>query len=230
MINKSKILVVDDTLDSLKLLSDLLKAEGYEVHSAISGELAIESAISNPTELVLLDILMPGMDGFEVCRRLRAESNVPVVMLTVRSDEADIVKALDIGADDYVTKPFSPKELVARLRAVLRRSTAVDQPQGRNRISTGPFILDAQYNAVSVSDQRVRLTPLEFRLFWNLVANEGRVMALRSIIRNVWGYPQEDGCYLVKTHIRHLRVKLEANPDSPEHIKTVRGVGYVFFR
>lgn len=224
------ILVVDDDRDLVDALSYILHREGYRVTPAYDGEMALKRFAADDPNLVILDANMPGLDGFEVCRRLRGGSSVPIIMLTGRSDESDVVSALGLGADDYVTKPFSFRQLVARVKAVLRRSTAQGSASlpGTGQISSGHCTLSLDLREVTCDDRRVRLTPIETKILHYLMINEGRVLTPQAIVERVWGYTGDGNQDLVKVHIRRLREKVEADPSNPRCIQTVPGLGYCF--
>ncbi len=222
------ILVVDDDRDLVDVLTYILRREGYEVIAAYDGEQGWRRFQQESPELVVLDANMPGLDGMEVCRRIREVSTVPVIMLTARTDERDIVRALGLGADDYVTKPFSPQLLVARIKAVLRRVKAF-QPDGTGGevLRVADLTLDLRTHTLYRGDEEVRLTPSEFKILHYLMINRGRALANRAIVEQVWGFSGAGNEDLVKVHVHRLRQKLERDPQNPEYIKTVPGVGYL---
>jgi two-component system KDP operon response regulator KdpE len=224
---KPQILAVDDEPATLKYVSANLRARGYDIVTASNGREALEAALKTQFDLVLLDLMMPGMDGFEVCQKLRQTSEVPIVILSARGQERDKVKALDMGADDYLTKPFGVEELLARVRAVLRRGTPVAQA-ATQRANVGDLEVDFEGRRVRVKDAEVRLTPTEFNLLAFLVKNAGKVMSHRTILQSVWGpeYGQEND-YLW-AYVCRLRRKIESDPDNPKHLVTEAGVGYSF--
>ena len=218
-----KILVVDDDLELLGLIGYALRQAGYLVVEATDGQSALEVAAREQPALVVLDVNLPRLDGFEVCRRLRERSAVPVLMLTVRGGEEDMVKALDLGADDYLAKPFSPRILTARVRALLRRAGGEKPAQ----IEVGAFRLDPDAQMVSVSGAAaVHLTQLEFRLLQLLIANAGAPLPAERLLRHVWGLRGEGDRQLLKQLVRRLRQKIETDPAAPIYLKTVAGVGY----
>ncbi|OAN47223.1 DNA-binding response regulator [Chloroflexus islandicus] len=222
------ILVVDDDIPSAKLTSYLLEEAGYRVlraHDATSIMQVIEQ--HNP-DLILLDIMMPKIDGFEVCRQIRRNSDVPIIFLSARSQLQDRVMGLQIGGDDYLVKPFEPSELLARVEAVLRRRNA-DMLNTSTRLSQGNITLDPVEHKVIFADGRVvELTPLEFRLLYYLMKNAGRILNVTQILSKVWGYDYEGESNLVAVYIRRLRTKVEEDPDHPRHVITVRNLGYKF--
>ena len=222
------ILVVDDEEHIVELVELYLSKEGYSVISAGDGAGAVEKFALQGPDLVILDIMLPGMDGLDVLREIRKSSDVPVIMLTARESEVDKVVGLELGADDYLTKPFSPRELVARVKAVLRRSAPLrhDEEPVLNR---GALTLDSSRRNVEVEDLgRVELTAKEFDLLHVLAANPGIVFTRDRLMEKVWGYEYAGETRTVDVYIRHLREKLADDADSPRFIETVRGVGYRF--
>jgi len=222
-----KILVADDDSDLLTILEFSLQSEDFVVVTARNGQEALARAADEHPDLVMLDVNMPEMDGFEVCRRLRLESNVPIIILTSRHDDEDVVRGLALGADDYVTKPYSPRELVARVRALARRSAVVAEP--RSRLAAGPFQVDPEHMEIRLGGESIPLTRLQFKLLRYLVANRGEVLATETLMEEVWGYSSASDSGLVKTHVYHLRRRIEENPSHPRYIVTVPGVGYIFW-
>jgi DNA-binding response OmpR family regulator len=219
-----KILVVDDDLELLGLIGFALRQAGYLAISAGDGGAALAAFEREQPDLVILDVNLPDTNGFEVCRRIRAESRTPIMMLTVRSGEEDQVRGLDEGADDYLTKPFSPRTLLARVRALLRRAE-IDRPAP---LAAGDLTLDVERQAVSVGGgAAVRLTSLEFRLLQYLLANAGHTIPAEKLTTHVWGYRGVGDRQLLKQLVHRLRQKIERNPAEPEHVVTVAGVGYM---
>jgi DNA-binding response OmpR family regulator len=221
-----KILVVDDDRELVDLLTYCLRGVGYEIVRAFDGERALHVWREQRPDLVILDIEMPKLDGFEVCRRIANESTALVLFLTCHDREADEIRALDLGADDYLRKPFSPKQLLARIRALSRRSGAARATT--SHISAGPISLDSMRHEAMRSGSKVRLTPTESRLLHLLLTNSGQVLTTDQIVERVWGYDDAGDTGLVKTHIRHLRQKIEPVPNAPQYIVTIPGVGYTF--
>jgi two-component system KDP operon response regulator KdpE len=222
------ILVVDDEKRMVKFISLNLEHDGFQVIPAYTGYEALDEVRSKLPNLILLDVMLPDIDGFEVLRRIREASSVPVIMLTAKGEEDDRVRGLETGADDYVTKPFSPRELVSRVRAVLRRTEAVTGS------STG-FIevddrlqLDFNRREVWVDGELVKLRPTEYRLLYHLVQNAGWVITHEQLLTKVWGYEYRDEPHYVRLYINYLRKKLELDPSNPKYILTERGVGYRF--
>jgi DNA-binding response OmpR family regulator len=229
MPDSSTILLVDDEDSIQKLLAYPLEREGYRVLQARDGEEALERFASERVDLVILDIMLPKLDGLEVCKRLRAESEVPIIMLTARDDELDKVLGLELGADDYITKPFSIREFRSRVRALLRRaavSRKVDQDG--ELISAEGLTIDLARRQVEVAGNRVQLTYVEFELLRILASNPGRVYSRRMLLEALWGGADYREPRTIDVHVRHLREKLERDPAEPEYILTVRGVGYRF--
>ena len=218
-----KILVVDDDLELLGLIGFALRQAGYLVVEAADGGAALATFQREQPDLVILDVNLPTLSGFEVCRRIRAEAATPIMMLTVRNSEEDQVHGLDGGADDYLTKPFSPRTLLARVRALLRRAD-IDRPAP---LSAGDLTLDVERQSVSVRGSPVRLTSLEFRLLQYLLANAGHPIAADRLASHVWGYRGLGDKQLLKQLVHRLRQKIEQNPAEPEYVVTVAGVGYV---
>jgi DNA-binding response OmpR family regulator len=219
-----KILVVDDDMELLGLIGFALRQAGYLAISANDGGAALATFEREQPDLVILDVNLPDTNGFEVCRRIRAESRTPIMMLTVRSGEEDQVRGLDGGADDYLTKPFSPRTLLARVRALLRRAE-IDRPAP---LAAGDLTLDVERQMVSVSGAApVRLTSLEFRLIQYLLANAGHTIPTEKLTTHVWGYRGVGDRQLLKQLVHRLRQKIERNPAEPEYVVTVAGVGYM---
>ena len=201
-----------------------LEDEGWEVAEATNGEDAIAQFSHHPADVVLIDIMLPGIDGFDVCRAIRRVSDVPIVMVTARADTHDVVAGLEAGADDYLTKPFVPKELSARIRALLRRARAADT--GVTRMRFADIEIVPQEGLVTKDGEQVHLTKTEFRLLVELAANAGRVFSREALLEKVWGHDYFGDGRLVDVHIRRLRTKIEADPASPRYVVTVRGLGY----
>ncbi len=221
-----KILLVDDEPSIQKMVTHALEREGFEVMAASDGEEALEAFRSFSPHLIVLDIMLPKLDGTEVCRRIRAQSEVPILMLTARDDEIDRVVGLELGADDYVTKPFAVRELVARVRAIMRRVSA---PAGQRQdvLSYDGLKIHLPSRRVSAGGEDLDLTYTEFELLVTLAASPGRVFSRSTLLTHVWGDEFRDE-RTVDVHIRHLREKIERDPRNPEFIHTARGVGYVF--
>jgi DNA-binding response OmpR family regulator len=229
MPDSSTILLVDDEDSIQKLLAYPLEREGFRVLQARDGEDALRLFDSERVDLVVLDLMLPKLDGLEVCKRLRAESQVPIIMLTARDDELDKVVGLELGADDYITKPFSIREFRSRVRALLRRASAARQtgPDG-DVISLDGLVIDLGRRSVEVRSQDVQLTYVEFELLRILASHPGRVYSRRMLLESLWGGADYREPRTIDVHVRHLREKLELNPAEPEYILTVRGVGYRF--
>ena len=224
------ILVIDDDPDLRLMLKAQLERRKHRVVVASSGRDGLQKAYQARPDLVILDIMMPGMDGWEVCRRLRELSSVPIIMLTARNMQGDVVKGLESGADDYLVKPFSTAELDARIQAVLRRSGSSDGA-GISRTpfySNGYLTIDFDRRIVKVQNTSINLTPTEFKLLSCLVRNEGRVLPHRYLLTEVWGPEYADEVDYVKLYIRYLRLKLEEDPSDPIYIQTEWGIGYRF--
>ncbi len=226
-----KILVVDDDRDMVDLLTYWLRSYGYTITQAYDGEQAIMRWRAEQPDLVILDIEMPKLDGFEVCRRMSAESNALVLFLTCRDREADEVRGLYLGGDDYLRKPFSPKQLLAHLRALIRRgkpSSGASLHQTDSGISVGALRLDPTRHEIERDGMKARLTPTESRLLHLLMTHSGQVLTASVIVERVWGYSDISDTNLIKTHIRHLRQKVEPIPAAPRYIVTIPGAGYTF--
>jgi DNA-binding response OmpR family regulator len=224
-----KVLVIDDKKEMTWLLERALVEDGYEVIVAHSGQEGLRRAYSSRPDLILLDVLMPGMDGWDMLRRLREFSDVPVIMLTAVGGEDNKVQGLNIGADDYVTKPFGMEELKARIRASLRRTALLSSGKPSIlRFNGGQFVIDPAARSVTVRGQVVDLTPTEYKLLVYLAYNAGRVLSYDQILESVWGSGYEEGMSNVKLYIWYLRRKIEENPSDPLYIQTQRGVGYIF--
>jgi two-component system KDP operon response regulator KdpE len=219
-----RILVVDDDPQIRRVMRVTLTGQGYEVDDATSGEAAVEKVRAKRFDLVLLDLNMPGMGGLEACREIRAQSEIAVVMLTVRDKETDKVAALDAGADDYVTKPFSTAELMARIRAALRRSPSTQGPAGR--LALGPADIDFDTRRVTLHGRQARLTPKEFDLLRHLAAHANKVLTHRELLQTVWGPDYGDQVDYLRVVVNQLRKKIEATPSEPVYLVTEPWVGY----
>ncbi len=223
---KDRVLVVDDDLALAEMLGIVLRGEGFEATFVSHGDDAVAAFRRDRPDLVLLDVMLPGTDGVEICRQIRAESGVPIVMLTARSDTGDVVRGLECGADDYVVKPFKPKELVARVRARLRIREE-DLPE---TLTIGPaddpVTIDVQGHRVSRNGTSIALTPLEFDLLLALARRPAAVFTRELLLEQVWHYRHAADTRLVNVHVQRLRAKVERDPDSPQVVVTVRGVGY----
>jgi two-component system KDP operon response regulator KdpE len=227
-----KILVIDDDANLRSLLQAQLELRNYRVVSARSGKEGLQKAFETRPDLVLLDLMMEGLDGWQVCAHLRAMSDVPIIMLTARSMPGDVVRALENGADDYVTKPFGAAELTSRIKAVLRRrSKAPDNGRPRfSSYSNGHFTIDFDRRQVTVGERSADLTPTEFEILTCLVKHAGRVLPHQYIVNQVWGPEQSHNVDYVKLYIRSLREKIEEDPSDPQYILTEWGKGYLFAR
>nr|WP_321163695.1 MULTISPECIES: MtrAB system response regulator MtrA [unclassified Nocardioides] len=219
---KGRILVVDDDASLAEMLTIVLRQEGFESRMVTRGDEAVEAFRAYRPDLVLLDLMLPGKDGIDVCKEIRAESGVPIVMLTAKGDTVDVVVGLESGADDYVVKPFKPKELVARIRARIRR---FDTPAQENLL-IGDLTIDVAGHAVARAGVPISLTPLEFDLLVCLARKPWQVFTREVLLEQVWGYRHAADTRLVNVHVQRLRSKVEHDPESPEIVVTVRGVGY----
>ncbi|MFB6274872.1 MAG: response regulator transcription factor RpaB [Halothece sp.] len=232
--HQEKILVVDDEASIRRILETRLSMIGYDVVTAADGEEAIATFNENHPDLVVLDVMMPKLDGYGVCQELRKESDIPIIMLTALGDVADRITGLELGADDYVVKPFSPKELEARIRSVLRRvdKEGASGIPSSGVIQVGSIKIDTNRRQVYKGDERIRLTGMEFSLLELMVGRSGEAFSRSEILQEVWGYTPERhvDTRVVDVHISRLRAKLEDDPSNPELILTARGTGYMFQR
>ncbi|MFK4790632.1 MtrAB system response regulator MtrA [Microbacterium sp. ZW T5_56] len=218
----SRILVVDDDTALAEMIGIVLRTEGFETVFCADGSEAVQAFRDEKPDLILLDLMLPGLDGIEVCRRIRTESGIPVIMLTARADTADVVTGLEAGADDYMVKPFNPKELVARIRTRLRPTTTGDSEVLR----VGDLTIDVAAHEVRRADEVIALTPLEFELLVALASKPQQVFSREMLLEQVWGYHYKADTRLVNVHVQRLRAKVELDPDNPRIVTTVRGVGY----
>jgi len=224
----ARILLVDDEHSVQTLLAYPLRKEGYEVVSARDGREALDRFAEQRYDLVVLDIMLPKLDGIEVCRRIRGRSQVPIIMLTAKDDEGDKVLGLEMGADDYITKPFSVAEFRSRVRAALRRSEMLSAATGREPISAGELEIDFDRRTVTAAGEPVKLTFVEFELLATLAGAPGKVLSREALLERVWGDSAYRDPRTIDVHIRHLREKLEPDPREPAYLFTVRGAGYRF--
>ncbi|MDO5728158.1 MAG: MtrAB system response regulator MtrA [Actinomycetaceae bacterium] len=218
----ARVLVVDDDVALAEMIGIVLSSEGYEVSYCHDGAQAFDTFRLTDPDLILLDVMLPGTDGIEICTRIRNESNVPIVMLTARSDTADVVAGLEAGADDYVPKPFKPKELVARVKARLRGR----EDMSEEHLELGDIHVDVSGHQVTRGDEVIALTPLEFDLLVALGRAPWKVFSREELLESVWGYRHAADTRLVNVHVQRLRAKIERDPEHPEIVITVRGVGY----
>ncbi|WOF24205.1 MtrAB system response regulator MtrA [Microbacterium betulae] len=218
----ARILVVDDDTALAEMIGIVLRTEGFETAFCADGALALDSWRQERPDLVLLDLMLPGKDGIEICTEIRAESGVPVIMLTARSDTADVVSGLEAGADDYIVKPFNPKELVARIRTRLRPAQEVSG----DALRAGDLTIDVAAHEVRRGQTPISLTPLEFELLVALASKPQQVFSREALLEQVWGYHYKADTRLVNVHVQRLRAKIEIDPDNPKIVMTVRGVGY----
>ncbi len=220
--NRGRVLVVDDDAALAEMLTIVLRNEGFDSRVCPTGDQALSDFREFKPDVVLLDLMLPGKDGIDVCKEIRGESGVPIVMLTAKSDTVDVVVGLESGADDYVVKPFKPKELVARIRARVRR---FDEP-GPESLSIGDLSIDVAGHTVSRNGSQISLTPLEFDLLVCLARKPWQVFSREVLLEQVWGYRHAADTRLVNVHVQRLRSKVEHDPENPEIVVTVRGVGY----
>jgi YD repeat-containing protein len=221
---RTRVLLIEDDERIRAAMRMALEHEGHQVHDVASGEEALRDFSRQPSDVVLIDLMLPGVDGFEVCRRLRASSDVPIIMVTARTDSHDVVAGLEAGADDYLTKPFVPKELTARIRALLRRARGDGRPP--LRFAFGDVEILPQEGIVRRDGAEVHLTKTEFELLCELASNQGQVLSREHLLDRIWGYGYFGDGRLVDVHIRRLRTKIEPEPAHPRHVLTVRGMGY----
>ncbi|HIS51439.1 MAG TPA: response regulator transcription factor [Candidatus Onthomonas avicola] len=223
----NRILVVDDDRDIVAALEIYLTTSGYEVSKAYNGREALEILDREPVDLILMDIMMPQLDGLAATERVRARSNVPILFLTAKSEDVDLIRGLNVGADDYITKPFKPMEVLARVKSHLRRYTELGgQAKEAESIRVGPIALDDAAKRVTVDGEPVNLTPLEFNILRLLMKNPGQVFSTAQIYEQVWNDPVLGSENTVAVHIRHLREKIEIDPAHPRYLKVVWGLGY----
>lgn len=225
--SKEKVLIVDDEKTLVKALKFNLEKEGFRVEEAYDGEEALTKVFDLVPDIVVLDLMLPGLDGFEVCRQIRKKLELPIIMLTAKGDDIDKVLGLELGADDYMTKPFNPRELIARIKAILRRSNVRDEGL-RKHIQVGDLQIDFLQHRVRVGEREIDLTSKEFALLSFLASNAGRVYSRDQLLEQVWGYNYYGDARTVDVHIRHLREKIEEDPGNPQLVITVWGTGYKF--
>lgn len=217
-----KILVVDDDPSISDMLTLVLETEGFDPVPVMDGNEAVPAFREHQPDLILLDLMLPGMNGVDICRAIRQESSVPIVMLTAKTDTVDVVLGLETGADDYITKPFKPKELIARIRARLRRADS----EPTEILEVGDLIIDVPEHTVKRGNEEISLTPLEFDLLLELARKPRQVHTREELLENVWGYRHASDTRLVNVHVQRLRAKIEKDPENPQIVLTVRGVGY----
>jgi len=224
----TRILLVDDEQSIQTLLSYPLRKDGYHVTSAQDGREALQRFEEARFDLVILDLMLPKLDGVEVCRELRSRSQVPIIMLTAKGSETDKVAGLEVGADDYITKPFSMREFRSRVKAALRRSRMTGRPAEEGTIDHGDLVIDFERRMVTLREEEIKVTYVEFEILGALARSPGRVLSRETLLEHVWGDSEYRDPRTVDVHIRHLREKLESDPKDPEFLFTVRGVGYRF--
>ncbi len=224
----TKILIVEDEDSVLDPLELLLTKEGFSIQTARDGKEALEQFAKTNPDLILLDLMLPEISGTEVCRQIRLKSQVPIIMLTAKDTEVDKVVGLELGADDYVVKPYSKAELVARIKAVLRRKGSDSTNEQSGSITAGPVVIDVERHQVSINDQLISLPLKEFELLEFLVRNSGRVLTRTQLIDRVWGSDYFGDTKTLDVHVKRLRAKIEKDPANPVYIQTIRGLGYKF--
>ena len=227
-IRRPRILVVDDEPGIIRALQTSLEANGFETLAATNGSEALEAIDEELPDLLILDIIMPKMDGFEVCRRVRQLSEIPIIMLSARKSEEDKVRCLNLGSDDYISKPFSMNELVARVKAVLRRTTGIGTTSTQPSFTCGSLTIDFAKRRVTIAGNEVRLTPTEFSLLQELTLNADKVLTHSQLLKRVWGPDYGQEREYLRVFIGRLRAKLESNPLDPKYIVTMPGIGYKF--
>jgi DNA-binding response OmpR family regulator len=225
---REKILIVDDEARILRLVRSNLEPHGYKILTAMDGESALTAAEMNDPDLIILDLMLPRLDGFEVCRRLREFSTVPIIILTAKGEEVDKVKGLELGADDYLTKPFGVPELLARIKAVLRRTRVAPAQKLEPTFTLATFSVNFAQRRVAANGKDVKLSPTEYKLLYELVTNAGRVVLHQDLLARVWGREYRDETEYLRVYIRYLRQKIEEDPSNPRLILTEPGVGYRF--
>ena len=229
-IKKQRILAADDDPQLLRLVTKNLQLEGYDVEGASDGQQALDQIESTRFDLVVLDVMMPKLDGFAVCERVREFSNVPIIIVTALGQDNDKIRGLDLGADDYLTKPFSVAELLARVRAVMRRSELATSHDGQNlrpMTALGDLTIDFAQHRVTLADKEIELTPIEYRLLAYLAQNAGRVVTQDLLLEHVWGEEYAGESHLLQVNMNRLRRKIEVDPASPRYLLTKTGVGYL---
>jgi DNA-binding response OmpR family regulator len=226
--NQKKVLLIDDDIDLLQLASLLFKKAGAQIFTARDGLEGISKLFAHQPDLIILDVMMPGMNGFEVCERIRQVSDIPLIMLTALNHEQEMLRGLEAGADDFLSKPFNAEILLARARAVLRRGNHPNTRPASFRYNDGFLSIDIERRDVLIKGKRVKLTPVEFRLLVYLARNGGKVLTFQQILSNVWGNEYQGSVDYVHVYISHLRRKLEEKSQSPSYITTIHGVGYIF--
>lgn len=224
---KNTVLVADDDREIVESISIFLKSEGYGVEKAYTGIEALDALMSKEIHLILLDIMMPELDGIQTLMKIRESKNIPVILISAKSEDSDKILGLNIGADDYITKPFNPSELVARVRSQLRRYTQLGAMEINNdKLEIGGLVLDAKAKTVSVDGEEVRLTPIEYKILELLCKNAGRVFSADEIYSKVWNEEAAVSDNTIAVHVRHIREKIEINPKEPRYLKVVWGIGY----
>lgn len=225
---KTSILLVDDDPQLIRLVRVNLESVGYKVLAAMDAKSALEMASMQMPDLIILDIMLPGIDGYELCQRIREFSDTPIIMLTAKVEDADKVKGLKLGADDYLTKPFNVQELIARIEAVLRRTGSTEETKTLRTATCGDVSVDFVQHRVMVRGNEIALTPIEYKLLSQLVTNAGRVMLHGELLTRVWGSEYQDELEYLRAYIRHLRQKIEQDPHQPRYIISKPGIGYTF--
>ena len=225
----SKILIIEDEEAIADLEKDYLELSGFEVEIANRGDVGLEKALKEEYDLIILDLMLPGVDGFEICRQIRDQKNTPIIMVSAKKDDIDKIRGLGLGADDYMTKPFNPLELTARVKSQLRRYTQLGSTIDKSNqavYAVGGLSIDDEQKEVTVDGEPVRLTPIEYNILLLLVKNQGKVFSIDQIYESIWNEEALGADNTVAVHIRHIREKIEINPKDPRYLKVVWGVGY----
>lgn len=223
------ILVCDDDKEIVKAVDIYLSKEGYKIFRAYNGDETLKILKDNDIQLVILDIMMPGKDGIETLKDIRAKYTIPVIMLSAKSEDSDKIVGLDLGADDYVTKPFNPMELIARVNSVIRRYTklgSIEEKDAENVYRSGELVIDDNLKKVTIEEKEVKLTPTEYNILKFLTKNKGTVFSIEQIYNNVWNDEAFGADNIIAVHIRHIREKIEINPKEPKYLKVIWGIGY----
>ncbi len=228
MVEKTSILLVDDETQLIRLVRANLESSGYKVFAAMNARTALELVDLEMPDLIILDIMLPEIDGYELCQRIREFASTPIIMLTAKVEDLDKIRGLKLGADDYITKPFNVQELLARIEAVLRRTKTPDESQSPRTFTCGDVSVDFVRRRVTKQGQEVALTLIEYKLLSQLVSNTGRVMLHRELLTKVWGPEYQNELEYLRAYIRHLRQKIEEDPHQPKYIQSRPGIGYIF--
>ncbi|HKL43010.1 MAG TPA: response regulator transcription factor [Clostridia bacterium] len=228
---EKRILIAEDDLDILNLVKDYLKASNYETEYSQNGEEAYTLFQNKSIDLAILDLMLPGVDGFELCRRIRQESNIPIIILSAKKSDSDKILALGLGADDYIVKPFSPRELIARIKSIFRRVDELsDQTSSKDFIEINDLVIDTLGRSVTLQEKRIDLSVKEYDILLFLINHSNQALSREKIFNKVWGYENYGDINTVTVHVRKLREKIEEDPSNPKYIETVWGIGYKFIK